>query len=1185
MPSIVPSPVAPGINPNFNATVYFRDPYVVPAGTTYYTTSLELMFTRLDYGANGWPILPDAAPFINDGTLWNRCLNNYVGTVLAGQNFGHITNNGLMVSEAPTGQAITIWSYSSLQGLTNSGQILALSTKQGALAIIDYGYGDIVNDGLIAARRDPAVPDGPNDIVYGALTINRNNGGRVVNGASGEILAEGPWAQAMLMGRGHTVAPGQQDHPDIDNAGLIEAVSTLGARPSIGIEFDSLDLERVNILNSGTIRADIAIAMDVFDPSGALQARKIVTNLDSGVIDGALSMSRYDEIVVNHGLIDGSVAMFEGDDLIVNTGRMTGPIDLGSGNDQYLGQAAAAAVSLNGNSGMDLLLGGNAADSIDGGDGDDWIQGGGGADLLIGGAGADRFVIANVNDSTAADADTIRGFQSGVDKIDLSAIAPTSIDLSVSSGVTTLTAQVAGGTVVIHVEGSVTLGDIIQNSPGTVLNGTANAEVLSATGAVHELHGGDGDDLLAGSAGNDLLDGGAGADIMAGGPGDDIYIVDNSNYGVDQNGSVDMTTDRVVELDGEGVDEVRAYVQYVLPDGVENLTFLGAGGIRVDGNGLDNVMVGNAADNIMAGNAGNDVLVGGGGSDILDGGVGADRIVYLSIADSTAAAFDNLYYFESGIDKIDVTALAVTSISWTQHTENTGISLVNYFMATVTTAAGALTIRVTGDHLVLSDFLYTPEPDQRLVGTSGGDTLTGGSGNDTLDGLGGADLMIGKAGNDIYYVDDSGDQVIENSGEGTDEVRTALADYTLPDNVENLTATATAAGQILRGNALDNIVTGSGQGDLFRLEQGGNDTANGGGGDDGFFFGAAFTIADHVDGGAGTNDQIALQGNYTLFNRLVMGADTIAGIEALVVLPGFSYDIVMNDGNVVAGGILKVQATQLAAGQSLHFDGTAETDGSFLIFGGNGDDNLTGGAKDDGFYFGPSQFNGADIVNGGDGTNNQLGLDGDYGSLGSPLVLGTNVTNVEVVVLLPGPAGTPNHFNVTTSDAFVASQATETIFGLQTSTGFTFDGSHEHDGAFKVYGGSGADTITGSAGADWIFGGGGADSLAGGAGNDIFYYDNGLQSTLAASDTIGDFATGDKIDLSGIDAIPGGADDMFSFLGAGAFTGHAGELRAFNTGGNNWTVAADLDGDGNADFQLSLVVSDAHPITAADFNL
>ena len=365
----------------------------------------------------------------------------------------------------------------------------------------------------------------------------------------------------------------------------------------------------------------------------------------------------------------------------------------------------------------------------------------------------------------------------------------------------------------------------------------------------------------------------------------------------------------------------------------------------------------------------------------------------------------------------------------------------------------------------------------------------------------------------------------------------------------------------------------------------GNDDMHGYGGNDGFFFGANFTAADRVDGGDGDNDQIGLQGDYTGANALTLEAGTITNVEAIVVLPGFSYDLTLNDGNVAAGGLLKVQATQLAAGQSLHFDGSAEHDGTIMTFGGQGDDSFTGGWGNDGFYFGPGGYTSADVVNGGLGNNDQLGLDGDYGSVGSPLVLGTNVTNVEVVVLMAGPAGTPNHFNVSTVDGFVGSGQTMTIFGLQTSTGFTFDGSNEHDGAFKVYGGTGNDVITGGTGADWIFGGDGADTLRGGAGNDTFYYDSVTQSTSAGRDGIQDFATGDKMDLSAIDAINGGGDDAFSFIGSGAFTNHAGELRAVTTGGGIWTVSGDTDGNGVADFEVVVVVTDAHPLTSADFTL
>ena len=120
------------------------------------------------------------------------------------------------------------------------------------------------------------------------------------------------------------------------------------------------------------------------------------------------------------------------------------------------------------------------------------------------------------------------------------------------------------------------------------------------------------------------------------------------------------------------------------------------------------------------------------------------------------------------------------------------------------------------------------------------------------------------------------------------------------------------------GNAADNRLEG----------RGGNDQLFGMDGNDAFYFTNDFNALDHVDGGAGNNDQIGLQGDYAGGNALTLGANTITGVEAIVVLPGFSYGITTVDGNVPAGGLLKVQATQLAAGQSLTFNGSAEHDGS-----------------------------------------------------------------------------------------------------------------------------------------------------------------------------------------------------------------------------------------------------------------
>src|SRR5690606_39025021 len=110
-----------------------------------------------------------------------------------------------------------------------------------------------------------------------------------------------------------------------------------------------------------------------------------------------------------------------------------------------------------------------------------------------------------------------------------------------------------------------------------------------------------------------------------------------------------------------------------------------------------------------------------------------------------------------------------------------------------------------------------------IKGTAGNDGLAGFDGDDTIDGRAGADTMRGGAGDDFYYVDNAGDLVIEQSGEGVDLVRASI-DYTLADNVENLTLKGAAA-VTGTGNGLANVIRGTG----------GDNTLNGLGGNDKLF--------------------------------------------------------------------------------------------------------------------------------------------------------------------------------------------------------------------------------------------------------------------------------------------------------------------------------------------------------------
>jgi Ca2+-binding RTX toxin-like protein len=236
-----------------------------------------------------------------------------------------------------------------------------------------------------------------------------------------------------------------------------------------------------------------------------------------------------------------------------------------------------------------------------------------------------------------------------------------------------------------------------------------------------------------------------------------------------------------------------------------------------------------------------------------------------------------------------------------------------------------------------------------------------------------------------------------------------------------------------------------------------------------------------------------------------------------------------------------------------------------------GVDTVDAGDGRDEIYFG-GKFAENDRVDGGSG-NDTLTLEGDYGF---GMVLGADtLAGIEEIDLEPGTGATLYDYKLATHDANVAAGATLVIDGsaLRAGEDLTFDGSAETDGRFEIAGGRGNDVLAG---------GGGADELTGNAGADTFRFGDASDSAPGSADRIRDFARGtDKIDLSDIDADTGTAGDQaFSWIGAGAFSGAAGELRAQRIGGS-WQVSGDIDGDGAADFLI--LVNGPAALTAGDF--
>ena len=301
-----------------------------------------------------------------------------------------------------------------------------------------------------------------------------------------------------------------------------------------------------------------------------------------------------------------------------------------------------------------------------------------------------------------------------------------------------------------------------------------------------------------------------------------------------------------------------------------------------------------------------------------------------------------------------------------------------------------------------------------LTGNAGRNTMVGGLGDDVIVGGANADTMSGGAGNDIYVVDNAGDVVTENAGEGTrDSVETDLATYILPANVENLeyfgagafTGTGNAEANTMVAGSLDDVLNG-GDGDDTLGGEAGNDTLNGGNGADRLNGG---TGADTMNGQAG-NDRMIVDNAGDVAN----GGDGIDTVEISAPLNGYTVaadvEIVRN----ISGGDVRVTLNALANtyGGSNGFDFVQAGAGNDSIYGRGGGDDLSGQDGND-YLFGEA---GDDILNGNDGADLLYGgtdTDALYGGAGSDTLYGEAGLD-----FLDGGAGRDTLFGGAGADSF-----------------------------------------------------------------------------------------------------------------------------------------------------------------------
>jgi len=326
-----------------------------------------------------------------------------------------------------------------------------------------------------------------------------------------------------------------------------------------------------------------------------------------------------------------------------------------------------------------------------------------------------------------------------------------------------------------------------------------------------------------------------------------------------------------------------------------------------------------------------------------------------------------------------------------------------------------------------------------------------------------------------------------------------------------------------------------------------------------------------------------------------------ASIESLNFAAGNSYDITFKDGaNAALSGVV-IYGLNLISGNTLKFDGSEETASTFSLYGGGGNDRLTGGEGGDNFYLyyngggvdfvsgrgGNDAFNFGDALTRDDRVNGGLGrdsiyLEGDYALNFRP----NTITSVEYIGVYGG-----HDYKLTFDDANIAAGNVMQVYGaysLLEDDKLIVNAAGETDGALHVTGGAGRDafntgagndTLDGQGGADVInagdgddsiFGGAGHDELTGGGGQDVFLFGQGA-TPFANPDLILDLSLGDVINVSNIDADTTTDFDQ-QFVLVSSFSGTAGELRLdYDSGLNRTFFLMDTDGDGTADERFAAV--------------
>ena len=582
----------------------------------------------------------------------------------------------------------------------------------------------------------------------------------------------------------------------------------------------------------------------------------------------------------------------------------------------------------------DTFMGTSGNDSFDAGNGDDYVYLSGGADTLKGGAGIDTLDGSNATGS-------------------LNIVSSFVYD---SYGKTTSTSD---------------FEYIIGSNYNDTIQGGSTDETLVGGDGDDVISGGYGTNYMFGEAGNDTFKSSYGTNYYDGGDGFDIVDYIGSSDSINVNLSTGLASG------GHAANDYYTSIEGIIGSKYNDTIAAGLDGTYVNGE------------------AGNDFIVSGAGADTLDGGVGTDTLSYEK---SDAGVYINLAtgVLSGGYAEGDVVS-GFEAVLGSSHNDtiigssannsllggkgadyfdggvgNDSLSYVYHDSAILLDAENALVQKGTGDEDTFTGIEY-------IIGSKYNDTLSfagasegvsvninnfavtkngntaylnsfeiieGSAYDDSIVGsINGYSTIYGGAGDDILvpmkYSSSSGGYNYLNGGDGFDIVDYASAITSVRIDLAN----SSNNGYQANGDTLVSIegVRGGGYNDYLFGDSGDN----------------------MLDGKAGNDSLVGGAGNDTLLGGL--GSDTINGGE------GFDLSSYANATSSIVVSLATGRGTGgEASGDTLisiegivgsRYNDTISGDANAnYLFGGVGNDNLTGGLGADTFAYAQGQ-NGYDVIN------------------------------------------------------------------------------------------------------------------------------------------------------------------------------------------------------------------------------